>query len=159
MARPVRIITISRPTTIALLLLVTVAIALITLWASGKAYAKVDAVPFHEFRVLQEKLAEGRPVPFPTVVALISPLILNVLLFLPWGFLVFVALDTPSRPASQSSLLTILLAMGLSFVVEGTQYFLPNRVTDINDVIWNSAGALVGAFFGHLRKRVRVAFE
>ena len=49
--------------------------------------------------------------------------------------------------------------MGLSFAVEATQYFLPNRVTDINDVIWNSTGALVGAFFGHLRKRVRIAFE
>jgi glycopeptide antibiotics resistance protein len=158
MARPVRTITIGRPTTIVLLLLMTVVIALVTLWASGKAYAKVDPVPFHELKVLQEKLSEG-PVPFPIFVALISPLILNVLLFLPWGFLAFVVFDTPARPASQSYLLTVLLAMGLSLVVEGTQYFLPNRVTDINDVIWNSAGALVGAFFGHLRKRVRVAFE
>jgi glycopeptide antibiotics resistance protein len=93
------------------------------------------------------------------VVALISPLILNVLLFLPWGFLAFIALDTPERPASQSYLLTILLALGLSLGVEATQYFLPDRVTDVNDVIWNSAGALAGAVFGHLRKRVRVAFE
>lgn len=158
MARPLRTITVSRPVTIVLLILATLAIALITLWLSGKAYAKVDPVPFHELRVLQEKLSEG-PVPFPTVVALISPLILNLLLFMPWGFLAFVALDTPARPASQSYLLTILLAMGLSFAVEATQYFLPNRVTDINDVIWNSAGALVGAIFGHMRKRVRVAFE
>ena len=158
MARSVRTVTISRPTTIALLIFVTISIALITLWASGKAYAKVDPVPFHELRTLQEKLSEG-PMPFPTVVALISPLILNVLLFLPWGFLAFIALDTPSRSPLQSFLLTLLLAMGLSFAVEATQYFLPNRVTDINDVIWNSAGALLGALFGYLRKRVRVAFE
>lgn len=158
MARPVRTITIGRTTTIALLVFVTVMIALVTLWASGKAYTKVDSVPFHEFRVLQQKLSQG-PVSFPTVVALISPIILNVLLFLPWGFFAFLVLDTPSRPASQSHLLTVLLAIGLSLTVEGTQYFLPNRVTDINDVIWNSTGALVGAFFGHLRKRVRIAFE
>jgi glycopeptide antibiotics resistance protein len=158
MVRPVRTITISRPVTVLLLVLATLVIAALTLWLSGKAYAKVDPVPFHELRVLQEKLAEG-PVPFPTVVALISPMILNVLLFMPWGFLAFVALDTPARPASQSYLLTVLLAMGLSFAVEATQYFLPSRVTDINDVIWNSAGALIGAFLGHMRKRVRVAFE
>ncbi|MBI2213619.1 MAG: VanZ family protein [Acidobacteria bacterium] len=158
MARTVRTVTISRPTTIALLVFATVVIALITLWASGKAYAKVDPVPFHDLRLLGDKLAEG-PVPFPTFVALISPMILNMLLFMPWGFLAFIALDTPARPALQSYLLTILLALGLSFAVEATQYFLPDRVTDVNDVIWNSAGALAGAFFGHLRKRVRVAFE
>jgi glycopeptide antibiotics resistance protein len=158
MARSVRTITISRPTTIALLVVVTVAIALITLWASGKAYAKVDPVPFHDLRVLGDKLAEG-PVRFPTLVALLSPMILNVLLFMPWGFLAFIALDTQSRPALQSYLLTILLALGLSLAIEATQYFLPDRVTDINDVIWNSVGALGGAFVGHLRKRVRVAFE
>jgi glycopeptide antibiotics resistance protein len=158
MARSVRTITIGRPATIALLVVATVAIALITLWASGKAYAKVDPVPFHDLRVLGDKLAEG-PVPFPTVVALVSPLILNVLLFMPWGFLTFIVLDTPARPALQSYLLTILLALGLSLAIEATQYFLPDRVTDVNDVIWNSAGALAGAFFGHLRKRVRVAFE
>jgi glycopeptide antibiotics resistance protein len=158
MARSVRTITIGRPTTIALLLVATVAIALITLWASGKAYTKVDPVPFHDLRVLGDKLAEG-PVRFPTLVALLSPMILNVLLFMPWGFLAFIALDTPSRPALQSYLLTILLALGLSLAIEATQYFLPDRVTDINDVIWNSVGALGGAFVGHLRKRVRVAFE
>lgn len=158
MARPVRTITISRPTTMFLLVATTVAIAAITLWASGKTYAKVDPVPFHDLRLLVEKLSEG-PVPFPTFVALISPIILNTLLFMPWGFLAFIALDTPSRPALQSYLLTVLLALGLSLAIEATQYFLPDRVTDVNDVIWNSAGALAGAFFGHLRKRVRVAFE
>jgi len=158
MARSVRTITISRPTTIALLLVATVAIALITLWASGKAYAKVDPVPFHDLRVLGDKLAEG-PVRFPTLVALLSPMILNVLLFMPWGFLTFIVLDTPSRPTLQSYLLTILLALGLSLAIEATQYFLPDRVTDVNDVIWNSVGALAGAVVGHLRKRVRVAFE
>lgn len=158
MARSVRMITISRPTTIALLIFATIGIALITLWVSGKAYAKVDPVPFHDLRVLSDKLAGGH-VPFPTVVALISPMILNVLLFMPWGFLMFIVLDTASRPALQSYLLTILLALGLSLAIEATQYFLPDRVTDVNDVIWNSVGALAGAVVGHLRKRVRVAFE
>ncbi len=157
-SRGIRTVTISRPTTVILLVLATVAIAIATLWLSGRAYSKVDPVPFHQLKVLEQRLTEG-PVSFPTFVALVSPMLFNVLLFLPWGFLMFVALDTPDRPAAQSYLLTLLLGMGLSAAVEMAQYFLPTRVTDINDVIWNSVGAVAGAVLGHLRKRVRISFE
>jgi glycopeptide antibiotics resistance protein len=157
-SRGIRTVTIGRSTTILLLVLTTVAIALLTLWLSGRAYTKVDPVPFHQLKLLEQKLSEG-PVSFPTLVALVSPMLLNMLLFLPWGFLMFIALDTPGRPVAQSYLLTLLLGMGLSAGVEMMQYFLPTRVTDINDVIWNSLGAVAGAILGHLRKRVRISFE
>ena len=156
--RSERLIVVRKRTTFLLLFLVTAGIVGITLWISGKAYEKVDPVPFREIRVLTSRLAEG-PMPMPTVVALIMPLVLNVLLFMPWGFLVFILLDSPSRPAGQSYLLTFLIAITFSLGVEAWQYFLPTRVTDINDVIWNGVGALVGAILGHLRKRVRVSFE
>lgn len=156
--RTERLVVVKRRTTFLLLILVTATIIGITLWISGKAYAKVDPVPFRELRVLSARLAEG-PMPMPTLIALTMPLMLNVLLFMPWGFLMFILLDTPSRPFFQSYLLTFLIAIAFSFGVEAWQYFLPTRVTDVNDVIWNGAGAVVGAVFGHLRKRVRVAFE
>lgn len=149
---------VKRRTTFLLLLMVTAAIIGITLWISGKAYAKVDPVPFREVRLIAERMSEG-PMPMPTLVALLMPLLLNVLLFMPWGFLMFILLDTPNRPFFQSYLLTFLIALAFSFGVEAWQYFLPTRVTDVNDVIWNGAGAVVGAIFGHLRKRVRVSFE
>jgi len=141
-----------------LLAATTVSIASITLSLAGKAYAKVDPVPFREVRVLARKFGEG-PLPTSTVVALIMPMILNILLFLPWGFLMFVLLDKVERPTNQSYLLTILFGLTFSLVVEAWQYFLPTRVTDINDVIWNGVGAFLGAILGHLRKRVRLAFE
>lgn len=158
MSRPVRTVTVRRGFSILLLLLVTIAIAVITLSLTGKAYTKVDPVPFREVRLLVEKLSEG-PLPFTVFIALIAPMILNVLLFMPWGFFMFIVLDHGDRPAAQSYLITFLVAVGLSLGVELWQYFLPTRVTDINDVIWNAFGALLGAILGHLRKRVRVAFE
>ena len=69
--------------------------------------------------------------PMPTLVALLMPLVLNVLLFMPWGFLMFILLDTPNRPFFQSYLLTFLIAIAFSFGVEAWQYFLPTRVTDV----------------------------
>ncbi len=156
--RPERLIVVGKKTTAALLLVVTLGMLGLTLWISGKAYAKVDAVPFRDFRVLMSRMGEG-PVPVPTVIALITPLIFNMLLFLPWGFLVFVLIESPRRPTGQAYLLTFLFAVAFSSGVEAWQYFLPTRVTDINDVIGNVSGALVGAILGHLRKRVRISFE
>lgn len=141
-----------------LLLLATAAIVALTLWVSGKAYTKVDPEPFREIRLLTSRLAEG-PVRTETIVALTMPLLLNVFLFLPWGFLMFLVLDRPGSSTMQSYLLTLLLAMAFSSLIEAWQYFLPTRVTDINDIIWNGAGALAGAVLGHIRKRVRFAFE
>lgn len=154
----VRVVTIRKWVTFLLLVVVTVAMLGITLSLSGHTYRKVDAEPFHDVKRLAARLSEG-PTPFPVFVALIMPLLLNILLFMPWGFLMFVLLDSPRRATSTSYLLTILLGLALSLGVEAWQYFLPTRVTDINDVIWNGTGAAVGAVFGHLRKRVRVAFE
>lgn len=154
----VRTVVVRRGVTIVLLLLTTIAIAGITLSLAGKAYSKVDPVPFREVRLLAQKLSEG-PTPMSVVIALTMPIILNILLFMPWGFLMFIVLDHGDRSAGQSYLITFLVALLLSLGVEAWQYFLPTRVTDINDVIWNALGAFLGAIFGHLRKRVRVAFE
>lgn len=154
----VRTIVVRKWMTLLLLIGTTVVIGATTLWLSGKAYAKVDPIPLREVRVLARKFSEG-PMPTATVIALIMPMILNILLFLPWGFLMFILMDKPERPTNQSYLLTILFALAFSLSIEALQYFLPTRVTDINDVIWNGVGALVGAVLGHLRKRVRVAFD
>jgi glycopeptide antibiotics resistance protein len=156
--REVRTIVVKRRTTALLLLLVTIVIATVTLSISGKVYQKVDPVPFHELRLLVHRLQAGN-VSFSIVVALLMPAILNMLLFLPWGFLMFLVLDRSDRPTNQSYVMTFIFALGFSSAVEVYQYFLPTRVTDINDVIWNGIGAVVGALLGHLRKRIRVAFE
>jgi glycopeptide antibiotics resistance protein len=87
------------------------------------------------------------------------PIVANVLLFIPWGFLTFISLYNLERPTMQTYVLTILIGLSFSLAIEAWQYFLPTRVADVNDVIWNTTGATLGAILGHLRQRVRFEFE
>jgi VanZ family protein len=152
------IITIRKPVTLLLLIAVTVGIGLLTLVISGKSYAKVDPIPFEDLRHLWHRVAH-RPVSTHIVAVILVPIIANILLFVPWGFLMFITLHAIERPTVQTYVLTILLGFTLTCVIEAWQYFLPTRVADINDVIWNTSGTLLGAVLGHLRLRVRFEFN
>lgn len=149
---------ISKRVTAVLFLLTTAALITVTVLLSGKTYRKVDPEPFRELRILQEKFNEGA-LPFRVVVELGMPIIMNMLIFMPWGFLLFILLDDDERMAIESYVLVFMLSFGFSSLVEAWQYFLPTRVMDINDVIWNVSGALIGAVLGHVQKRVRFDFE
>ena len=151
-------ITISRPITILLLLAVTVSIAFVTVYASGKSYSKIDPIPFEDIRHLTHRL-EHRPVSTQIVAVIVMPIIANILLFVPWGFLTFLSLYTIDRPTMQTYVLTILGGLSFSLAIEAWQYFLPTRVADVNDVIWNTTGTILGAVVGHLRQRIRFEFE
>jgi glycopeptide antibiotics resistance protein len=151
-------IVVRRPFTILLLLIATAAIAAMTLWMSGKAYSKVDPIPFEDLRHLAHRLAH-RPVSTRVLALIIVPLIANILLFMPWGFLMFIALYTVNRPTVQTYVLTVLLGLTLTCAIEATQYFLPSRVADVNDIIWNTVGTLAGAILAHLRLRLRFEFQ
>jgi glycopeptide antibiotics resistance protein len=151
-------IVVKRPITILLLLMVTVAIAAFTLWMTGKSYSKIDPIPFENLRHLAHRIAH-RPVSTRMLALIVVPIIANILLFVPWGFFMFLSLYTINRPTVQTYVLTFLLGMTFSCGIEATQYFLPDRVADINDIIWNSVGTLVGAILAHLRLRLRFEFD
>jgi glycopeptide antibiotics resistance protein len=151
------VITIRRPVTVLLLLAVTTVIILMTIWMSGKIYSKVDPIPFEDIRHLTHRLAR-HPVSTHILAVIIVPIVANVLLFVPWGFLMFIALYTVDRPTLQTYVLTVMLGLTFTCAIEGWQYFLPDRVTDINDIIWNTTGTMLGAILGHLRERVRFEF-
>jgi glycopeptide antibiotics resistance protein len=151
-------IVIKRPITIVLLLMVTLVIAAITLWMSGKSYSKIDPIPFEDLRHLAHRIAQ-RPVSTRLLALIVVPIIANILLFVPWGFFLFIALHTVNRPTVQTYVLTFLLGLTFSCAIEAWQYFLPDRVADINDIIWNSAGTLAGAILAHLRLRLRFEFD
>ena len=154
-----KLITIKRPVTIFLLLVVTLAIVATTLWISGKSYSKVDPRPFDDLRHLAKLLTSSRrQVSMHTVAVIIVPIVANVLLFVPWGFLLFLALYTVERPTLQTYVLTMLLGLTFTCAIEAWQYFLPSRVADVNDIIWNTLGTFGGAILGHLRSRVRFEF-
>lgn len=150
-------ITIKRPVTIVLLLGVTALIVLTTVWMSGKSYTKVDPVPFQDIRHLTHRIA-AHPVSTHLLAVMVVPIVANVLLFVPWGFLMFIALYTVERPTLQTYVLTLLLGFTFTCVIEGWQYFLPDRVADVNDIIWNTTGVLLGAILGHMRERLRFEF-
>src|SRR6476620_4840485 len=101
-------ITIKRPVTIILLLAVTVMIVLTTVWMSGKSYTKVDPLPFEDLRHISHRIAR-HPVSTHILAVIIVPIIANVLLFVPWGFFLFIALYTINRPTLQTYVLTFLL--------------------------------------------------
>ena len=153
-----REVTIPRYATAIALAAVTLAIIAITVWMSGKSYENFDPIPFSHLKHLMRRLAE-RPISTQLLAVIVMPMIANVLLFVPWGLLMFVCLYNIERPTLQTYVLTILLGLTFSLAIEGWQYFLPSRVADINDVIWNTSGTIAGALLGHARLRVRFEFE
>jgi glycopeptide antibiotics resistance protein len=151
-------IVIRRPVTVVLLLCVTAGILLVTLAMSGRTYAGLDPIPFEDVRHLAKRI-EHHPVSMRVISLIIVPIIMNALLFVPFGFLLFIALYTIERPTIQTYVLTVFLGVTFSCFIEAWQYFLPDRVADINDIIWNSIGALTGAVLAHLRMRLRFEFD
>jgi len=150
-------IVIRRPITVVLLLCVTAAIVAVTLGMSGRTYSGLDPIPFEDVRHLANRI-EHHPVSMRVISLIIVPIIMNVLLFVPFGFLLFIALYTVERPTIQTYVLTVFLGVTFSCFIEAWQYFLPDRVADINDIIWNTVGVAIGAVLGHLRERVRFEF-
>ena len=155
--RQVHVIAVRKPVTFALLLLATAAIVSLLYLLSGKAYA-ADTQPFRE--ILLRLFGSSRaPVSRDAVLAFLMPVIANMLLFVPWGFLAFVALDSPRRGRLATYAITVVAAVVFATAMYVWQLSLPTRVTSLPDTAANGAGALAGAALGHARKGVRVRFE
>jgi VanZ family protein len=155
--RHVHVIAVRKPVTFALLLLTTVLMATLLYLLSGRAYA-ADRSPLWELaaRFLG---AQREPVSRDALLAFLMPVFANVLLFVPWGFLAFVGLDSPRRPRRTTYLLTMAGALVVAGCMYVWQEFLPTRVTSAPDAIANGAGALAGAALGHARKGMRIRFD
>lgn len=151
-------IVVRKPMTLLFLVAVTITIALITIGTSGRSYSALDPIPFDDLRYLAKRLPE-RPISTNLLAVIVMPIIGNILLFVPWGFLTFILFYTVDRPTLQTYVLTTIFGLSLTLAIEAYQYFLPSRVADINDVIWNGAGTVLGALLGHARLRVRFELE
>jgi glycopeptide antibiotics resistance protein len=153
-----REVILKKPWTVLLWLATTLAIVTVTVWMAGRSYENFEPIPFDDLRYLARRLAE-RPISTHILAVIVVPMIANVLLFVPWGFLAFITFYTVERPTLQTYILTILLGFSFTLGIEAWQYFLPSRVADVNDVIWNTSGTILGALLGHARLRVRFEFE
>lgn len=80
-------------------------------------------------------------------------LVLNVLMFVPFGFVYQLTRPRGAPPAWWP---VLLLGAGLSGAIEVAQLFSPTRFTSLLDLGTNTAGALLGAWgFARLSSRVR----
>jgi VanZ family protein len=153
----VHVVVVRKTVTLALLVLTTAAMGGLLYLLSGKAYA-ADTNPMRE--LASRLVGSGRvSLRRDELLAFLMPVIANVLLFVPWGFLAFVVFDEPSRPRRTTYALTVIAAVIFATAMYLWQLLLPTRVTSLFDTVANGLGALAGAALGHARKGVRVRFD
>lgn len=149
--REVRRIVIPKLVSLALLGVVTALMVGVVYLLSGRAYASES----HAFGALLMR----RPMTPDVRLAGVMPLVAGVLFFLPWGFLLFLVLDGPSRPRRLSFAIVAAAALVFAFAIQIWQLALPSRITTGFDAIAHAAGAVCGAALAQMRKDVRVRFE
>ncbi|MBV8520305.1 MAG: VanZ family protein [Acidobacteria bacterium] len=155
--RRVHVIVVRKPVTFAFLAATTLAMAALLWFLSGKAYAADE----HPVRELLGRAFGSRRAPLSrdALLAFLMPVIANMLLFVPWGFFSFLALDRTSRSRARTYAMTLVAALVLAAAMNLWQQFLPTRVISPFDLFANGAGALGGAALGHARKGLRVTFD
>ena len=78
-----------------------------------------------------------------------SEMLLNLLFWLPAGFLLAISLPPRRRPNLAAALAVLICAL-LSFGIETVQNFLANRIASNVDLCCNTLGALAGAVLARL---------
>ena len=148
-----RVILVPRWLTVALLLLVSMAMVALILELSGRAYLH-ERTSVVEVLSLVRRYDRLTPTAF---IAGIAPVITNILFFIPWGVLAFFALDSRRRALTYA--LTLAVGVAFACLLVAWQSALPTRITGWNDAAWNTVGCAVGAVGAHLRKQLRIRFE
>ncbi len=77
----------------------------------------------------------------------------NLLLFVPVGLTVAAA--HPGRTRRRRFLVATAVALVLSAGIETAQLWMPSRASDVDDVLFNTTGAMLGAALGILVPRPR----
>lgn len=150
------VITIRVPkwVTYGLLLLVSAAMVGIIYLLSGRAYEPERASIF-DFIMRVRRNARANP----AILATLAPLIVDVLFFVPWGAVAFLAIDRPNASRRRSYGITMMVGVAFALGLLAWQETLPTRVTGWVDAIWNAAGCFAGALAGHARRSMYVRFE
>jgi glycopeptide antibiotics resistance protein len=139
----------------ALLSAYTVLLLVGTLVLQGAHEVRTNLVPFEDLsRIL---VGAGKAGLLSNRVAYaLAALAGNLLLFAIWGFLAWKLLDSPGRSRLFTHLEVTFLGLVFSVGIETVQLFLPTRAADVNDVFWNSIGALLGSVGAHVHAVVEI---
>ena len=78
-----------------------------------------------------------------------SDIIANIILFVPFGFVLRVCLNQ-YRQRIKGALLLFGFAVVLAYALQYLQFFLPARVADASDAVYNILGTLLGMAVSHL---------
>ena len=153
----IKTVIVPRAVTVALLLLVTGLIALSVYALSGRATMH-DRLDFGELLALVRRYDRGS-IGNEALLATIAPAAADILIFVPWGAIAFLAFDRGESRRVTTYALTIAVGVAFALALIAWQNRLPTRVTGWYDALWNSAGCAAGAILGDLRKRVRIRFR
>lgn len=158
MGKPaIRTFTVPRGVTVALLVAVSMAMAALIAFLSGRAYLR-QQLTIPEIVSLVHRYDQGA-LTSDAVLATAAQGIADILFFMPWGALAFLAFDGGETRRLRTYLLTLAVGVTFALGLVAWQSKLPTRVTGWEDAGWNMLGCLAGAVCGHLRKRVRLRFE
>ncbi len=158
MGKPtIRTFTVPRGVTIALLAAVSITMTALIAFLSGRAYLR-QQLTIPDIVSLIHRYDAGT-VSNDALLATAAPYIADILFFMPWGALAFLAFDRGEAHRLRTYLLTLAVGVTFALGLVAWQSALPTRVTGWEDAGWNMLGCLAGAVCGHLRKSVRVRFE
>jgi len=113
----------------------TVAYLLLVVYAS--------LYPFADWRIPNDEATRFLFAGWPSYIV-VSDVVINVLAYAPLGLLLTL-LWMGRMPRWAAAALAVVVGMLLSLAIEFAQAYLPTRVSSIDDVLTNSAGALCGA--------------
>lgn len=154
--KEIHVIHLPRWVTVALLIAVSAAMALLIDALSGHAYWRQPSLA----QILSMmRRPNDQPISNSAILATITPAIADFLFFVPWGALAFLSFYRQDRPTAALYAVTVGVGVAFALALVGWQELLPTRVTAWQDVVWNAAGCAGGAALGHARKRVRIRFE
>ena len=158
MGKPtIRTFMVPRGATIAFLAAVSIVMTALIAFLSGRAYLR-HQLTIPDIVSLIHRYDAGT-VSNDALLATAAPYIADILFFMPWGALAFLAFDGGEAHRLRTYLLTLVVGVTFALGLVAWQSVLPTRVTGWEDAGWNMLGCLAGAVCGHLRKRVRVRFE
>jgi glycopeptide antibiotics resistance protein len=155
--RTIRTILVPRWVTIALLVLLSAGMAALIAMLSGRAYVR-QQLTMPEVVSLIHRYDKGA-LSNDALLATAAPGIADILFFMPWGALAFLAFDGGDTHRLRTYLLTLVVGVTFALGLVAWQSALPTRVTSWEDAGWNTLGCLAGAVIGHLRKRLRIRFD
>ena len=134
----------------------TIALSFLLLYYIGIMFTRVVGIP--TLTDCMRMLDKGIPLFNPHINLMLFDdglgltFILNIMLFIPLGILCPYISNTFKKAAN-----TLLIGFCLSLAIEVSQLFTAYRVTDINDLIANTAGVMIGYLIFLILTKLKLA--